>query len=184
MVALVRMFGHRELPIEEARGKVRILIERYGQGIIMAASDEIVEQEGRGNVQIVRLTERARNLAIQLIGRAPTEESSVPLPTSAPEKPAVEARESSDESDSDGGVEADTEEDEPIEETTESETPSEDHILLTPATEATVEGEPVNLPRETVLERFVAALDAIDQDFTLPTDEIKAELGGEHLGTL
>ena len=84
MVALVRMFGHRELPIEEARGKVKGLVERYGKETIIAASDEIVEQDGQGEVQIARLTERARSLAVQLIGRVPEATGTVPTVTATP----------------------------------------------------------------------------------------------------
>jgi hypothetical protein len=84
MVALVRMFGHREVPIEEARGKVRELVERYGKETMLAASNEIVEQDGHGEVQIARLTERARTLAVQLIGRASVTTGAVPTLTATP----------------------------------------------------------------------------------------------------
>jgi len=89
MVALVRMFGHRELSIEEARGKVRVLIERYGMETMIAASDEIVEQDGRGEVQIARLTDRARSLAVQLIGRTPVTTITVPTVTTTPNASTV-----------------------------------------------------------------------------------------------
>lgn len=95
MVALVRMFGHRELSIEEARTQMKELVERYGKEIMVAAAEEIVEQDGRGKVQIARLTERARNLAVQLIGRAPQAECSASTATPPSTEPTLDAQQPS-----------------------------------------------------------------------------------------
>ena len=69
MVALVRLLGHEGLPFGEMRLKAKPLVEKFGRERLQAVTDEIVDNVGDGDDAIVRLTEQARKLAIQLIGR-------------------------------------------------------------------------------------------------------------------
>ena len=75
MVALVRLLGHTGLPLKEMRDKAKPLVEKFGRERLQEAADEIVETIGDGDDAIVRLTEQAQKLAIQLIGRPRTESS-------------------------------------------------------------------------------------------------------------
>ena len=75
MVALVRLLGHTGMPLKEMRDKAKPLVEKFGRERLQAAADEIVETVGDGDAAIVRLTEQAQKLAIQLIGRPRTESS-------------------------------------------------------------------------------------------------------------
>ena len=76
MVALVRLLGHAGMPLKEMRDKAKPLVEKFGRERLQEAADEIVETIGDGDDAIVRLTEQAQKLAIQLIGR-PRPESSM-----------------------------------------------------------------------------------------------------------
>ena len=75
MVALVRLLGHAGMPLKEMRDKAKPLVEKFGRERLQEAADEIVETIGDGDDAIVRLTEQAQKLAIQLIGRPRTENS-------------------------------------------------------------------------------------------------------------
>ena len=75
MVALVRLLGHAGMPLKEMRDKAKPLVEKFGRERLQEAADEIVETIGDGDDAIVRLTEQAQKLAIQLIGRPRTESS-------------------------------------------------------------------------------------------------------------
>ncbi len=75
MVALVRLLGHEGMPLKEMRDKAKPLVEKFGRERLQEAADEIVETTGDGDDAIVRLTEQAQKLAIQLIGRPRTESS-------------------------------------------------------------------------------------------------------------
>lgn len=77
MVALVRLLGHTGMPLKEMRDKAKPLVEKFGRERLQEAADEIVETVGDGDDAIVRLTEQAQKLAIQLIGRPRTESSTV-----------------------------------------------------------------------------------------------------------
>ena len=77
MVALVRLLGHSGMPLKEMRDKAKPLIEKFGRERLQEAADEIVETIGDGDDAIVRLTEQAQKLAIQLIGRPRTESLTV-----------------------------------------------------------------------------------------------------------
>lgn len=77
MVALVRLLGHAGMPLKEMRDKAKPLVEKFGRESLQEAADEIVEITGDGDDAIVRLTEQAQKLAIQLIGRPRTECSTV-----------------------------------------------------------------------------------------------------------
>ncbi len=75
MVALVRLLGHTGMPLKEMRDKAKPLVEKFGRERLQEAADEIVEIIGDGDDAIVRLTKQAQKLAIQLIGRPRTENS-------------------------------------------------------------------------------------------------------------
>ncbi len=69
MVALVRLLGHDGVRRSELPDKAKPLIEKFGRERLQEVADEIVEIIGDGNDEIARLTEQARKLAVQLIGR-------------------------------------------------------------------------------------------------------------------
>ena len=75
MVALVRLLGRTGMPLKEMRDKAKPLVEKFGRERLQEAVDEIVETTGDEDDAIVRLTEQAQKLAIQLIGRPRTESS-------------------------------------------------------------------------------------------------------------
>lgn len=83
MVALVRLLGHAGMPLKEMRDKAKPLVEKFGRERLQEAADEIVETIGDGDDAIVRLTEQAQKLAIQLIGRPRTESSTVTADSNA-----------------------------------------------------------------------------------------------------
>lgn len=83
MVALVRLLGHAGMPLKEMRDKAKPLVEKFGRERLQEAADEIVETVGDGDDAIVRLTEQAQKLAIQLIGRPRTESSTTAVSTAA-----------------------------------------------------------------------------------------------------
>ena len=83
MVALVRLLGHAGMPLKEMRDKAKPLVEKFGRERLQEAADEIVETVGDGDDAIVRLTEQAQKLAIQLIGRPRTENSTATADSTA-----------------------------------------------------------------------------------------------------
>ena len=87
MVALVRLLGHTGMPLKEMRDKAKPLVEKFGRERLQEAADEIVETTGDGDDAIVRLTEQAQKLAIQLIGRPRTEGSTTAADTHATGSP-------------------------------------------------------------------------------------------------
>lgn len=75
MVALVRLLGHEGILSSELPDKAKPLIDKFGRERLQAVADEIVEVIGNGDDEIAQLTEQARKLAIQLIGRPRAESS-------------------------------------------------------------------------------------------------------------
>lgn len=69
MVAVVRLLGHEGMLHSEAPDKFQPLIEKFGRERLREVTDEIVEIVGDGDAAVAQLTEQARKLAIQLIGR-------------------------------------------------------------------------------------------------------------------
>lgn len=67
-VDLVRLFGYSEIPIPEAREKVKPLIDKYGQKLIEAAAEEIIFVDNAATPEVARLTDHARKLAVQILG--------------------------------------------------------------------------------------------------------------------
>lgn len=68
---LVRLFGNSEIPLPEAREKLKPLVDKYGKELMESAAEEIIFIDGSHDHAIARLTDDARKLAVQLIGRPP-----------------------------------------------------------------------------------------------------------------
>lgn len=104
MTDLVRAFGYEELSREEAKRRVQALIDTYGDAEIRSATEEIVELTPDGSAW--RLTERARTLAVGILGRPKPPQKAVPSepaksakaanapPKSAPQKRRPKKRQS------------------------------------------------------------------------------------------
>jgi hypothetical protein len=80
LIALVRLLGYPGLPAPEARERLKPLNEQYGEERMKAAVRELVEVVAAQDQPVVRLTERARKLAWQLLG-PPPEDAGVAAPT-------------------------------------------------------------------------------------------------------
>lgn len=66
MTELVQRLGYREVPVQELQLLLAPLVERYGEEVIVAARDEILE-----TIEVVRLTQDARRIARQILGPPP-----------------------------------------------------------------------------------------------------------------
>src|SRR5258708_18097098 len=89
---LVRLFGYSEIPDEEARKKLKPIVEKYGKKKMEAAVEEIVFIDDTKSPAVARLTDHARKLALQILGSprqpsptpiAPGSETTVERPTTA-----------------------------------------------------------------------------------------------------
>jgi hypothetical protein len=65
---LVRLFGYREVPLDEARESLKPLNERYGLDTMKTAVEEIIFVDGSSDPPIARLTDHARKLAVGILG--------------------------------------------------------------------------------------------------------------------
>lgn len=81
LVALVRLFGDRELPSEDAKRELSLLYEQFGKERVLAACEELLDNRSAGKTVVFRLKSDVRQLAVQILGPVP---SSVPASSSAP----------------------------------------------------------------------------------------------------
>jgi hypothetical protein len=88
MTALVRAVGYSGFPALEGPERLKPLIEQYGEALVRAAAEEILEIDNTKEPPIARLTAQARKIAAGLLGRppeAPALDVQVPEPlTEAP----------------------------------------------------------------------------------------------------
>lgn len=177
--AFVRLVGYKTWTHDALREALEPLTLEFGQDKIDNAADDLLECkfDYSRRCTVERLSEKARTLARSLLGPPPVEVTSAQPQAVSRQQPVAET---------DGRTESPgaDDDDEGTGESDEAEDSPEDYILVTAATALEVEGEPVNLPREAIMTRFVASLDALNMDFGVPDDETKAELHGEYLGTL
>lgn len=68
---LVRLFGYREISLDQARKELTPLIEKYGKQVMVDAAEEIVFIDNSKTPEVARLSDQARKLARQLLGRPP-----------------------------------------------------------------------------------------------------------------
>lgn len=78
MVDVVRLFGYAEIPVDEARRRIRELVEKYGRAAVEAATDEIVFVDDSKQPAVARLSDEARRLVIQILGRPTAAGSDTP----------------------------------------------------------------------------------------------------------
>jgi hypothetical protein len=86
MTDVVRAFGYRSVPLEETRDLLKPLLDTYGRTLVQSATDEIIVIEGPHETPVARLTDEARKLAIQILGRPPEQRAlqTKPLQPQAP----------------------------------------------------------------------------------------------------
>ena len=87
MIELVRLFGYESLPISEAQEQLKSLTEKYGEEVLRAATDEIIEIDTSNDPYVARLTEYARKLSVEILGRPPKPQKgkNVPNEETAPD---------------------------------------------------------------------------------------------------
>lgn len=69
---LVRAFGYDEIPLEDAREKLKPLVAKFGREKMEAAAEEIIVIDESKSPAVVRLTDHARKLAVQILGSPAT----------------------------------------------------------------------------------------------------------------
>jgi hypothetical protein len=68
LIDLVRLFGYSEIPLDEAREKLKPLVDKYGKELMATAAEEIVFIDNSRSPAIARLTDHARKLAVGILG--------------------------------------------------------------------------------------------------------------------
>jgi hypothetical protein len=68
---IIRAFGYESVPIEEARERVKPLVETYGRPLIEAGTEELIVVDNSQSPVVARLSDEARKLAVQILGRPP-----------------------------------------------------------------------------------------------------------------
>ena len=81
LVALVRLFGDRELDTADAERALKPLYEQFGKERVSAACEELLDDRRDGKVVVFRLKGDVRQLAVQILGPIP---ASLPVPESTP----------------------------------------------------------------------------------------------------
>jgi hypothetical protein len=92
MTDVVRLMEYDELPVEEARARLMPLIETYGKAAIEEAARELVIVDDTKTPAVARLSDEARALAIQILGRPPQPGGASPsgTPARTPDAPSNE----------------------------------------------------------------------------------------------
>lgn len=92
LVALVRLFGDRELSSKEAEPDLKPLYEQFGKERILNACEELLDDRSNSKTVVFRLKRDVRQLAVQILG---------PVPSSSGVSPAVAAAASAPQSSAD-----------------------------------------------------------------------------------
>jgi len=71
LAELARLIGYDELPLPEAKEKLKPLAEKYGKQTMEQAAREIVSIDVTTDPPLVRLTEEVRKACWQLLGAPP-----------------------------------------------------------------------------------------------------------------
>jgi len=181
LTAFVRLFGHQELTIDEAREQLRPLVEEFGEKRVNQATGELLVTVRYQPEQTVRLSDRVRRLARPLIGPPPE-----PVETDHPVSFAETFDRISDE-------ESLTEisQDEPEGESKEiSDKKEKEQHSIQEKTPSTQEPQtpsplkPVTLPIREVKVRFENWLKETGKKILLMTSEQRAEFSENRLATL
>lgn len=68
LTELVRLFGYRDVPLDEARELLKPLNETYGLDTMKIAAEEIIFIDGSSDRPIARLADHVRKLAVGILG--------------------------------------------------------------------------------------------------------------------
>lgn len=71
MTEIVRRMGYAELPVDEAANRLRPLFETFGRPSIEEGAAELITIDDTQSPAIARLSDEARKLAVQILGRPP-----------------------------------------------------------------------------------------------------------------
>lgn len=87
-IELVRVFGYRTLPMEEAREAIRPLATKHGKEPAAAACETLVEIFTQDQQPFARLKAHVRRMAFQILGPEPAPNAQLPIeaPPAQPEK--------------------------------------------------------------------------------------------------
>ena len=72
LVALVRLFGDRELTSKEAEPDLKPLYEQFGKERILNACEELLDDRSTGKTVVFRLKRDVRQWAVQILGPVPS----------------------------------------------------------------------------------------------------------------
>lgn len=95
-IELIRLFGYRTLPMEQARQAIKPLADKFGKEPMATACEVLVEISTPDKNPIARLKPHIRRMAFQILGPPPAEETPatahVSAPAPVPKKPDTEAQ--------------------------------------------------------------------------------------------
>jgi hypothetical protein len=82
MIAIVRLMGYDELTLDDARERLRPLLEVHGKALIEEGAAELLTINVTHTSATARLSDEARALAIQILGRPKDQAAALPSPAS------------------------------------------------------------------------------------------------------
>jgi hypothetical protein len=85
MTEIVRLMGYDELTIEDARERLRPLLDVHGKALIEKGAAELLTIDANHTPATARLSDEARTLAIQILGRP--KDRAAKLPATVPPAP-------------------------------------------------------------------------------------------------
>ncbi|MCI0742767.1 MAG: hypothetical protein L0Y72_27345 [Gemmataceae bacterium] len=83
-IELIRLFGYRTLPMEQARQAIKPLADKFGKEPMATACEVLVEISTPDKNPIARLKPHIRRMAFQILGPPPAEETPAAIGISAP----------------------------------------------------------------------------------------------------
>ena len=78
-IELIRLFGYRTLPMDQARNAIKPLAEQFGKEPVATACEVLVEISTQDKEPFARLKPHVRRMAFQILGPEPIAEAVVPL---------------------------------------------------------------------------------------------------------
>jgi hypothetical protein len=85
MTEIVRLMGYDELPLDDARERLRPLLAEYGKERIEEGCAELITIDDAREPAVARLSDEARKLAVQILGRPREQRDEVPSVTACEE---------------------------------------------------------------------------------------------------
>lgn len=83
-IELIRLFGYRTLPMEQARQAIKPITEKFGKEPVAEACEAMVEISTPDKVPVARLKPHIRRMAFQILGPEPTADVSPAAPPPDP----------------------------------------------------------------------------------------------------